>query len=91
VVHPAASAGILAEEPAYDLIELLFFAYRDFIGELFRTSRSSTPAEAYEWTSQRLDPAVDQVEHLRQRGVVAEVVSPASFRHYQIGVAPVEI
>ena len=27
--HPAASAGILAEEPAYDLIELLFFAYRD--------------------------------------------------------------
>ena len=31
--HPAASAGILAEEPAYDLIELLFFAYRDFVGD----------------------------------------------------------
>jgi glycosyltransferase involved in cell wall biosynthesis len=26
----------------------------------------------------------DQVEHLRQRGVEAEVVSPASFRHYGI-------
>ena len=36
-------------------------AYRDFIGQLFRTSRSSSPAIAYEWSSQRLDPAVDQV------------------------------
>jgi methyl-accepting chemotaxis protein len=36
-------------------------AYRDFIGGLFRTSRSSTPEIAYEWSSQRLDPAVDQV------------------------------
>jgi DNA-binding MarR family transcriptional regulator len=33
VAHPAASAGLLAEEPAYDLIELLFFAYRDFVGD----------------------------------------------------------
>ena len=33
VDHPPASAGILAEEPAYDLIELLFFAYRDFVGD----------------------------------------------------------
>ena len=30
---PPASAGILAEEPAYDLIELFFFAYRDFVGD----------------------------------------------------------
>jgi len=36
-------------------------AYREFIGQLFRTSRSSSPAIAYEWSSQRLDPAVDQV------------------------------
>jgi methyl-accepting chemotaxis protein len=36
-------------------------SYRDFIGELFRTSRSSSPALVYEWSSQRLDPAVDQV------------------------------
>jgi methyl-accepting chemotaxis protein len=36
-------------------------AYRDFIGGLFRTSRSSSPESAYEWSSQRLDPAVDQV------------------------------
>ena len=43
-------------------------AYNDFLGELFRVSRSSSPALAYEWSSQRLDPAVDQVnsdlEHL---------------------------
>jgi len=36
-------------------------AYRDFIGQLFGISRSSSPALAYEWSSQRLDPAVDQV------------------------------
>jgi methyl-accepting chemotaxis protein len=35
--------------------------YRAFVGELFRTSRTSSPALAYEWSSQRLDPAVDQV------------------------------
>jgi methyl-accepting chemotaxis protein len=34
---------------------------RAFNGELFRTSRSSSPEVAYEWSSQRLDPAVDQV------------------------------
>ncbi|MEN3284645.1 MAG: methyl-accepting chemotaxis protein, partial [Solirubrobacteraceae bacterium] len=37
-------------------------AYRGFIGGLFRTSRSSSPEIAYEWSSQRLDPAVDQVD-----------------------------
>jgi methyl-accepting chemotaxis protein len=36
-------------------------AYRGFIGDLFGTSRSSSPQNAYEWSSQRLDPAVDQV------------------------------
>jgi methyl-accepting chemotaxis protein len=36
-------------------------AYRAFIGELSRTSQESSPEQAYEWSSQRLDPAVDQV------------------------------
>jgi DNA-binding MarR family transcriptional regulator len=30
---PALSDDILEERPAYDLIELLFFAYRDFVGD----------------------------------------------------------
>jgi DNA-binding MarR family transcriptional regulator len=33
VQRPAASDGFLEERPAYDLIELFFFAYRDFIGD----------------------------------------------------------
>src|SRR5215218_3453548 len=48
-------------------------AYRDFVGELFRTSRSSTPALAYEWSSQRLDPAVDQVNSNLQQLFDAKV------------------
>jgi methyl-accepting chemotaxis protein len=48
-------------------------SYRDFIGELFRTSRASTPEEAYEWTSQRLDPAVDQVDANLQKLFDAKV------------------
>jgi DNA-binding MarR family transcriptional regulator len=31
--HAAATDGVLEERPAYDLIELLFFAYRDFVGD----------------------------------------------------------
>ena len=31
--HAAATGGVLEERPAYDLIELLFFAYRDFVGD----------------------------------------------------------
>jgi DNA-binding MarR family transcriptional regulator len=31
--HPAATGDLLEERPAYDLIELLFFAYRDFVGD----------------------------------------------------------
>jgi DNA-binding MarR family transcriptional regulator len=31
--HAAAKDGVLEERPAYDLIELLFFAYRDFVGD----------------------------------------------------------
>ena len=30
---PALSDDLLEERPAYDLIELLFFAYRDFVGD----------------------------------------------------------
>jgi DNA-binding MarR family transcriptional regulator len=30
---PSASDDVLEERPAYDLIELLFFAYRDFVGD----------------------------------------------------------
>jgi methyl-accepting chemotaxis protein len=37
-------------------------SYRSFIGELFHTSRTTSAANAYEWSSQRLDPAVDQVD-----------------------------
>ena len=33
VQRPATSDGFLEERPAYDLIELFFFAYRDFIGD----------------------------------------------------------
>ena len=33
VQRPATSDGVLEERPAYDLIELFFFAYRDFIGD----------------------------------------------------------
>ena len=31
--HAATQDGVLEERPAYDLIELLFFAYRDFVGD----------------------------------------------------------
>jgi DNA-binding MarR family transcriptional regulator len=33
VQRRAANDGVLEERPAYDLIELFFFAYRDFIGD----------------------------------------------------------
>jgi DNA-binding MarR family transcriptional regulator len=33
VQRPAAAEDILAEVPAYDLIELFFFAYRDFVSD----------------------------------------------------------
>jgi DNA-binding MarR family transcriptional regulator len=33
VRQPAASEGVLEEQPAYDLIELFFFAYRDFVSD----------------------------------------------------------
>ena len=36
VETPPASDDILEERPAYDLIELLFFAYRDFVGDADR-------------------------------------------------------
>jgi len=32
-IETEGGAGPRAEEPAYDLIELLFFAYRDFVGD----------------------------------------------------------
>jgi DNA-binding MarR family transcriptional regulator len=32
-LRPAAEAGEVAREPYWDLIELLFFAYRDFVGD----------------------------------------------------------
>lgn len=31
--HTLEAGDILGEEPAYDIIELLFFAYRDFVGD----------------------------------------------------------
>jgi DNA-binding MarR family transcriptional regulator len=31
--HAATKDGLLEERPVYDLIELLFFAYRDFVGD----------------------------------------------------------
>ena len=36
VETPPAGDDILEERPAYDLIELLFFAYRDFVGDADR-------------------------------------------------------
>jgi DNA-binding MarR family transcriptional regulator len=33
LVRQAAGEDILEEQPAYDLIELFFFAYRDFVGD----------------------------------------------------------
>ena len=51
-----------AERESARFLKANLASYRDFIGQLYRTSRSSPPAEAYEWTSQRLDPAVDQVD-----------------------------
>jgi DNA-binding MarR family transcriptional regulator len=33
VRRPAANEDLLAEQPAYDLIELFFFAYRDFVND----------------------------------------------------------
>src|SRR6266545_1944366 len=50
-----------AERRGAQFLEHNLATYREFIGGLFRASRSSSPENAYEWSSQRLDPAVDQV------------------------------
>jgi methyl-accepting chemotaxis protein len=36
-------------------------SYRATVADLFRTSRRMSPEAAYEWSSQRLDPAAEQV------------------------------
>ena len=47
--------------------------YRGVTNELFGVSRANTPAMAYEWSSQRLDPAADTLNADLQRLYDAKV------------------